>query len=76
MEVTINYKGIDLIAKGNYTEGEYEIYYDDDLSGHPGSASEFEVQKIFVIDSDVNIIELLYYGIEYITDLIIEEIEG
>ena len=58
MEVQINYKGIDLVVKGNYTEGEYEIYYDDDLSGHPGSASDFDVQSIFVIDSDINIEDL------------------
>ena len=76
MEVQINYKGIDLVVRGNYTEGEYEIYYDDDLSGHPGSASDFDVQSIFTLDSNVNIIELLYDYIDDIKDLIIEEIEG
>ena len=77
MEVTINYKGIDLIVKGNYTKGEEEVRYNDDMGGSPESASDFDVQSIFVIDSDINIENLFSWeDIESITDLVIEDIEG
>ena len=77
MEVTINYKGIDLIAKGDYEQYEEPVWYDSEMSGSPGSASEFEVQKIFVIDSNINIENLFSWeDFNEIKDLIIEEIEG
>lgn len=77
MEIQINYKGIDLIVKGNYTKGEEEVRYNDDMGGSPESASDFDVQSIFVIDSNINIEDLFSWeDFNEIKDLIIEEIEG
>ena len=74
METEIEYKGIELLVEGTYTPGEPEITYFNDMSGLPASASEFDVNAVFV--EGVDIYELLSWDdIEKIVDLVINKIE-
>ncbi len=73
--VTINYKGIELKVKGIYTPREDEITYDSDMGGSPAHASNFDVESIRVLDSDVDIFDLLEGELEYIEQLCIDSIE-
>ena len=73
----INYAGVLLIIEGNYYEGDSQVMYDSNGEGYPGSPSEFEILKITVSDSDVDIWEIFSNNqIDEITDLVIEKIEG
>lgn len=75
-EVTIDFKGVDIVVEGNYIEGEREVYNYGDGSGYPGSLSDFEIEKISVIDSTVDIYEFFSDDdLETIVDLVIENIE-
>lgn len=56
--VTVQFKGVNFIVEGYYTEKEINNSYDDDLDGNPDYPAEFEIQAIFVEDSDTNIIEI------------------
>ena len=74
--VRIQFKYIDFDVKGNYEKGEEEVRYYDDLSGHPGSASSFEIEEICVFDSSVDVFELFSSAdLEIIIELVITEIE-
>jgi len=77
MQVTINFKGIDFIIEGIYDSGEDSVMYYNDMSGHPGCAPSFEIESIFVEDSEINIFELFSWeDIGKIEELVLEEIEG
>jgi hypothetical protein len=58
MEVQINYKGVDLVVEGNYYKGEEAVRYYSDMSGYPGSNSEFEITDVFVRDSFISVFNL------------------
>mgnify|MGYP007090119755 CR=1 FL=1 len=76
MQVEINYLGVPLIVEGTYYEGESQVMYDSNGEGYPGSPSEFEIVKISVSDSDIDIWELLSdKQLIEITELVIEKIE-
>lgn len=76
MEVQINFKDITLIVQGTYIQGENTVYYYSDGSGHPGTPSDFEIDKITLLDSNVDIFELFSYDdIDEIVELVIEAIE-
>lgn len=76
MEVEINYSEVPLTVVGIYYEGEPQVMYDSNGEGYPGSPSEFEILKITVSDSEVNIWELFSNKqIDQITELVIEKIE-
>ena len=47
-EQEITYRGIKLLIEGYYTEPEEEVRYYSDMSGHPGSPSEFDVNAVFL----------------------------
>lgn len=75
-ETTINYKGINLIVQGYYEKGEEAVMYYGDMSGYPGSPSDFHIEFIFVEDSEINIFD--FFGekdLEEIVRLVIENIE-
>jgi hypothetical protein len=67
-EYEIEYNGVTLVVKGDYTPEEKEVMYYSDMSGHPGSPAEFCAQEIYASDSNVNIIDLL-------SEEVVEEIE-
>lgn len=68
-EIEIEYKGIKLLVEGTYEEGEEETWE------HPGAASEFDVNSIFV--GDVDIYDLFSaMDLEDIVELVISKIEG
>lgn len=76
MQVEINYLGVPLSIEGNYYEGEPQVMYDSNGEGYPGSPSDFEIRKITVLDSDIDIWELLSSKqFDEITELVIEKIE-
>jgi len=56
-EITINYKGIEILVEGTYTPGEEEVRYFSDMSGQPSSPSEFDINAVYV--NGVDILELL-----------------
>lgn len=75
-EVEIIYNDVPLRVVGEYIEGESEIQYYPDMSGQPSSPPDFEIDKIFVLDSDINIVNIFYLkDFTEIRDLVIEEIE-
>ena len=74
MEVTINYKGIDLIAKGDYEQYEEPVWYDSEMSGSPGCSAEFQIYEIRLFDSDINIYVLFEDELEYIEELCLEAV--
>ena len=66
----VEFKGIDLTVGGYYTEGERGDY------DNRGTASTFEIEEVFVIDSVVNIVEMFSFGdLETISEKVIELIE-
>lgn len=58
-QISLDYIFVDIIVTGYYTEAEECTQYGNDLAGYPGSPAEFEIQKITVKDSDVNIYDLI-----------------
>jgi hypothetical protein len=76
MEVEINYSEVPLTVVGIYYEGEPQVMYDSNGEGYPGSPSEFEILKITVSDSEVDIWGIFSdEQLTEITELIIEKIE-
>lgn len=76
MEVEIEYWGVPLSIEGNYYAEEAQVMYDSNGEGYPGSPAEFEILKITVSDSDVDIWELLSQKqIDEITELVIQKTE-
>ena len=76
MEVIIDFKGIDIVVHGNYIKGESSVYNYGDGSGYPGSASDFEIDKITVIDSSVDIFDFFSSrDLDIIKDRVIDLIE-
>lgn len=76
MEAQINFKDITLIVQGTYIQGENTVYYYGDGSGYPGTPSDFEIDKITLLDSNVDIFELFSYDdMGEIVELVIEAIE-
>ena len=72
----INYLEVPLIVSGRYYEGDPQVMYDGNGEGYPGSPAEFEIIKITVSDSDVDIWELFSNKqIDDIAELVIEKIE-
>jgi len=62
----ISYRDVILYIEGTFYPEEAAVMYDDNLSGHPGTAAKFDIDSIKCCEQ--NIIELLHYNV-------IEEIE-
>ena len=76
MEINIEFKGISLRVVGEYEAGEERTYYDDNLGGHPGSNSSFDVNEVYAEDSDIDIFELFSPAdLEVLAEKVIEQIE-
>lgn len=77
MEVNIRYKGIDLVVVGNYTPLEEQVRYYSDMSGYPGSNSEFEINDVFVRDSFISVFNLFTAeNLSELEEICLIEIEG
>jgi len=74
-QTEINYKDLDLIIYGTYTEELKGRMYYDDMSGLPDSSSSFEISKITVVDSDVDISILFCGDYQKIEELVLDKIE-
>lgn len=53
MEVIVEYRGVSLVVEGTYEPEEPMVMYYPDGSGYPGSASDFEINAVFVADVDI-----------------------
>ena len=72
--IEIEFKGIKLSVGGTYIPPEEPVRYYNDMSGYPGSNSDFDINEIFVEETDIY--ELFgEKDLETIKDLIIEKIE-
>lgn len=75
-EIEITFRGIDLRVVGTYEVEEPMVMYYPDGSGYPGSASNFDVNEIYTVDSEIDIYEIFSgKDLEIIRDLVIEKIE-
>lgn len=52
-EHEITYKGITLLVGGTYYKGEEMVRYNSDLSGVPESPSTFDINEVFVEETDI-----------------------
>ena len=65
MEIQIKLLGIDLLVEGNYIPEEEET----------NSAADFEIEYVFLLDSDCCILDLLDHHVDIIKELVIEKID-
>ena len=76
MEISIEFKGVPLRVVGEYEAGEEAVMYYSDMSGHPGSLSSFDVEEVYVEDSEIDIFEFFSPDdLEIITEKVLEQIE-
>lgn len=76
MEISIEFKGIPIRVVGEYEAGEEAVMYYSDMSGHPGSPSSFDVEEVYVEDSEIDIFEFFSSDdLEVITENVLEQIE-
>ena len=76
MEINIEFKGIPLRVVGEYEAGEEAVMYYSDMSGYPGSPSSFNVEEVYVEDSEIDIFEFFSPAdLEVISEKILEQIE-
>ena len=52
-ELEIELKGIKMTVEGYYFPGEPQVRYYDDMSGYPGSDSEFEINSVKIHDQEI-----------------------
>ena len=75
-EIEITFMGIPLRVEGIYIPEEQMVMYYPDGSGYPGSASNFDVNGVYAVDSEIDIFEIFSDDRkETIRDLVIEKIE-
>jgi hypothetical protein len=74
MEVSIEYRGVSLMVGGTYEPEEPMVMYYADMSGYPGSASDFEIDTVFVGDIEISDI-LIDDQLLDIRNLVLESIE-
>ena len=73
-EQEITYRGIQLEVEGDYTPAEKGYMYDGNLDGLPDSGAEFDVNAVFVQDTDIY--DLLGNDeLKHISELVIGELE-
>ena len=76
MERTLKFKDVDLVVVGNYYSGESGYMYDNDMSGLPDTNASFEVENIYVTDSEIDIVSLFSNSdLETISYLILDNYE-
>ena len=56
-EYTINYNGMELTVIGEYVKGEATVWYYPDGSGYPGSPSHFNIDNIFIVGEEVDLLD-------------------
>lgn len=70
----VEFRGIDLYVEGEYIPEELEILYDHDMAGHPGSPEGFEINRIFIENTEVSC--MLEEHMEEIEKLVLEAINS
>lgn len=75
MEVDIDYLDIPFTVVGYYTPAEDAETYDSDMAGYPGAPPEFDIEEIYLVGNDHNLLELFDSSqLEEIEELIINSI--
>lgn len=75
--LNLTFKGIDLEVVGYYDQGECGVMYDSDLGGLPETYASFDINEVYLKDSEVNIFELFSYGdLTIIEELILEKFDN
>ena len=76
MEISIEFKGIPLRVVGEYEAGEDKELYQFDLGGYPGSLSSFDVEEVYVEDSEIDIFEFFSPAdLEVLAEKILDKLE-
>lgn len=76
MEISIEFKDIPLRVVGEYEAGEEAVMYYSDMSGYPGSPSSFDVNEVYVEDSEIDIFELFSPAdLEVLEEKILDKLE-
>lgn len=72
----IEFRTVKLTVEGTYTAEDRGYSYDGNMEGQPPVSSEFEIDSIKAVDSEVDLYELFYYSdIEEIRTLCLINIE-
>ena len=71
MIVNTTFKGVDLKVYGQYEKEENTIWYDNDLTGYPGSQSSFTVDRVLIGKVDVTTL----INLEELEELILTELQ-
>lgn len=74
-ELEVEFRGVELTIVGNYHEFEQEVRYDSNMEGTPSYPSYFEIQEIKVVDSEVDLFDLLEDHLETLERMCLEQIE-
>ena len=73
----ITFRTVELIVEGTYSAEDRGYNYDGNMEGHPIVNSEFEIDSIKAVDSEVDLYELFCFAdieeIEYLCLINIEE---
>ena len=75
LTVQIRLHDVDMTVVGDYYEGEKMVMYYSDMSGHPGTPPEFEINKVFIGDQNCSELFDMCNMLEEIEELCIIEIE-
>ena len=71
LTLTINYCDIWLKIKGFYTSAEEQTY------DYPGSPPDFEIEEIYLVGNDINIIDLFNFSMyDELAEMCIDQIEN
>jgi hypothetical protein len=72
----IEFRTVKLIVEGTYSAEDRGYSYDNNMEGQPLVISEFEIDSIKAVDSEVNLFELFSFAdIEEIENLCLINIE-
>jgi hypothetical protein len=68
----VKFRGIDIYVKGEYFAAEPAVRYDSDMGGHPGYPEYFEIETIYIENTDVT--DIMEDHMEEIEKLVLETI--
>ena len=72
--VNIVFRGIDITVFGKYIPEESAVRYDSNMEGHPGYPEYFNIESIFIENTDVT--DLLEEHLDEIEKLVLEQIDN
>jgi len=70
----VEFRGIDVYVKGEYIPEGIQVPYDSNMEGHPGNPEGFEVDKVYIENTDVTF--LMEEHMEELERLVLEVINS